>query len=574
MTSSTPPPDSPACPQAGRAVDRSGPSRKAVILWTAVMFAVLGLAWFVGAWVVPVWRTREIVAACKEPYGDAWDKTCPDAVAALGGSERAARHLAIYVRLPDWVAPGKYEAFGILASCGRPAAPVLADNVKSPDRERRNLAVRALERLGADCEAAVPELIGALDDPSLRGPAALALSRTRSGRMAAVPVFLGYLPDRERPYDPRWNLSRMVQEDPEVARRLLREFHNLDRCVRAAMCMVFSTSGVDAGVAAVPEMILAMDDSESIVRRAAADGLGRLGPGANAAVSRLARALLEDNDEQTRRDCAAALGAIGDPQGRNALVRALKDSSYDVRGAAVAAVAKLGGPQAVETIMPALKDKLRPVRLRAVRSLGSLKARASASALVGMLTAEDNETKSAVVYALGEIGDPETVQALAAAAKNGNPQLRSLVATALGKIDSPRVVDPLVDLLRDTNNTTRHYAARSLGRTKDPRAITPLVEVLRGDDGSGRYEASIALGQIGEPAVGALQVALKDDAYEVREAAARALGITKSRRGIEPLKAVLKDPVPRVRTTAAKALEKIKAASIRSEQPAQQKAEE
>ncbi len=527
--------------------------------WTAGILLALGLAWFVGAVVVPVWRTREIVLGCEERYGDAWDKTCPDAVALLGGSERAARHLAIYVRIPDRLAPGKYEAFGILASCGRPAAPVLAENLRRSEKDRRTWAAKALCRLGADSEKAVPELTRALDDPELRGMAAEALSMTESGHMAAVPVFVDRLSDREAGHYASMTLARMARENPSIAQRLLEEFHSPAPHVRAGVSTAFGAAGGDCGLAAVPAMVRALDDPESMVRSAAAEGLARLGPAASAAVPRLAKALMEDKHDWTRRNCAAALGLVGDLRGRDALASALKDPFNDVRGAAVEAIARLGGPQAPATLMPALKDASPSVRLAAVRSLGSLKARTSARAIVGMLRDENHEISSSAVYALGQIGDPDTAEALAEVAKSEKSTMRSLAATALGEIESPRVVEPLIGLLSDPDSATRHYAARSLGKTKDPRAIAPLIGVIRSVDGTGRYEASMALGQIGDSAVDPLLVALKDDAPEVRVAAARALGMTGSRRAIAPLEAALNDRQGwSIREVATEALKKIR----------------
>ena len=60
----TDPVPSPACtqpPQEAQPQDRTGPSRKTIIGWTAVMLAALGLAWFIGAVAVPVFRTRAAV---------------------------------------------------------------------------------------------------------------------------------------------------------------------------------------------------------------------------------------------------------------------------------------------------------------------------------------------------------------------------------------------------------------------------------------------------------------------------------------------------------------------------------
>ena len=61
MTDPVPLPPSQEPTQGGPAAVTSGPSGKTVIGWTAVMLGGLALAWFVGAVVVPVFRTRAAV---------------------------------------------------------------------------------------------------------------------------------------------------------------------------------------------------------------------------------------------------------------------------------------------------------------------------------------------------------------------------------------------------------------------------------------------------------------------------------------------------------------------------------
>ncbi len=51
-------PQPPTSPQECRSIDASGPSGKAIVGWTLALFAVLGLAWFIGAVAWPVWQVR------------------------------------------------------------------------------------------------------------------------------------------------------------------------------------------------------------------------------------------------------------------------------------------------------------------------------------------------------------------------------------------------------------------------------------------------------------------------------------------------------------------------------------
>jgi hypothetical protein len=64
------------------------------------------------------------------------------------------------------------------------------------------------------------------------------------------------------------------------------------------------------GPAAVPELILALQDPNPLLRRQAASVLARIGPDAKSAVPALT-ALLDDPDERVRKTATYALGQIG-----------------------------------------------------------------------------------------------------------------------------------------------------------------------------------------------------------------------------------------------------------------------
>jgi hypothetical protein len=85
-------------------------------LWTAGILLALGLAWFIGAVVVPVWRVRALLDDERNYFG-----IIEGGVAKLGGPERAARPLSIYMRLPEKLAPHKHTRAN--RSCGQQSHP-------------------------------------------------------------------------------------------------------------------------------------------------------------------------------------------------------------------------------------------------------------------------------------------------------------------------------------------------------------------------------------------------------------------------------------------------------------------
>ena len=91
--------------------------------WTAGMLLAVGLAWFVGAAVVPFYRAKKCLEdGSADTLGDL-------AVTQLGGPNEAVRGLVIYYRMPKSVAPRKDNAVWLLGRCadtGRSSDAALA----------------------------------------------------------------------------------------------------------------------------------------------------------------------------------------------------------------------------------------------------------------------------------------------------------------------------------------------------------------------------------------------------------------------------------------------------------------
>ena len=106
-----------------------------------------------------------------------------------------------------------------------------------------------------------------------------------------------------------------------------------------------------------------------MVRQAAADALGTIGPEAKTAISALA-GLLKDTDWFVRLAAGRALGKIG-PTAIHVLTNSLKDEDIRVRGAAVEGLIQMG-PQAkpaIPALTELLQDKTQASREAAARAL-------------------------------------------------------------------------------------------------------------------------------------------------------------------------------------------------------------
>jgi HEAT repeat protein len=207
--------------------------------------------------------------------------------------------------------------------------------------------------------------------------------------------------------------------------------------VCAALCLAASARAED-----VASLVKQLKSPDEELRRAAAKGLGELGPDAKPAVPDLTRAL-KDGDLFVRRFAAQALGEVG-PDAKAAvpaLKEALGDKKKEVGEAAAAALARLG-PDGVAALTDLLKDakKDAAVRRKAVEALGRAgdDAKPAVPALTDLLKDRDLRTDAAA--ALGDLGpvakDDKVLAALEDAAdkKNKDRGFRQTAQDALRKI--------------------------------------------------------------------------------------------------------------------------------------------
>jgi len=173
---------------------------------------------------------------------------------------------------------------------------------------------------------------------------------------------------------------------------------------------------------------------------------------------------LSADDPLVRRQAADALGRIGDRRAVEPLIEALKDRDSLVRGHAVEALGRIKDPRAMAPLVAVLNDKEQPSHVR-------------------MSAAE----------ALGAIGDPNAVEPLILALLDEHWGVRSRAAQALGRVKDPRAVAPLIGALQDKEAAVRANAAEALGELDDQRAVKPLTAALQDPDRDVRKKADLAL---------------------------------------------------------------------------------
>ncbi len=180
--------------------------------WTAGILLALGLAWFVGAVVVPLLQVRAAVGRCaaevESPSSDQVSlvsEVAPREVARLGGPERAARLLGIYLALPVWMTKHRESAVVMLgSSCDGYALPKLAELLQDANWHVRVIAILAMKNTAESDSGAAAALPKALEDPNweVRHAAAMPSRRFRYETEAAI-----------------ISLSKLLHDDHTVVRR-------------------------------------------------------------------------------------------------------------------------------------------------------------------------------------------------------------------------------------------------------------------------------------------------------------------------------------------------------------------
>ncbi|HLZ06571.1 MAG TPA: HEAT repeat domain-containing protein [Bradyrhizobium sp.] len=355
-----------------------------------------------------------------------------------------------------------------VAGVGDAALPALIDAMSSPDHLIRRGAIEAIEILipdpevealesatakktgqagnkgrskpSMDSQRLVEPLLKALKDPEedIRADAATALGHFTNHAAATVPALMGLLKDPDegvrahavnaltklRPLPCAQFVDALGDPDEHMHRSaasLLNDCRPLDKSLIPRLLTILESPDPDItlwgshvfeyyGAAAVPELVAALDNPNTFVRRGAARGLVlAVAPKPEQAVPALTKRL-DDPDAFVREYALEALARYGD-----------------------------GARSAVDGIVPLLNDKQAAVRKAAATTLWAIgpHAVAGVSGLKTTLRDSDPEVRQESADALGAIGDPSAVKALTAALRDPDTSVAVAAAKALAAIGAP-----------------------------------------------------------------------------------------------------------------------------------------
>jgi HEAT repeat protein len=267
------------------------------------------------------------------------------------------------------------------------------------------------------------------------------------------------------------------------------------------------------------------------------------------------------HEEDWRRMRATAACLAGGPRAVQALVEVLRSGTADLKREAAAMLARIKDPQAGVALVGLLEDEdvaIRKCGATALEQMAGVLDVETASALVALLPkAKEGDTRTLLTHLIGAI--PTAVVPLCQMMKHADTDAQVTAATMLDHLLDPRSVDAFIDAMAQP--AVQEIAVGTLKKLGAIRErIDDSFNALREVEGaSEREEARMAtvinLLGIGRPIVEILIEYLEDDDWLVREAAADLLGKIADVRAVEPLmKRLEQDKDTGVKELAIKAL--------------------
>jgi HEAT repeat protein len=317
-----------------------------------------------------------------------------------------------------------------------------------------------------------------------------------------------------------------------------------------------SSLGVAGNTAAVGPLMDALQDGETEVRLAALAALGAIGDASAAegvlgAVREPETGRTPEAAARIRTAASQALGKLG-PGAGAALITALKDKNARVREAAIAGLGVVGGVEVERALVAALADERSAIRQAAALALARAAGERAVAPLAAALAHRDPQTRRRAAEALGTVGGDQAASALSAAAREKDQAVREAVIQALGRVGTRTAVSALVTLHGAPDRDVRQATAAALQQVRwEPADARERVvhAVVAGDYARAAREGTAAIAALGS--------AVGDKDPVVRRAAVGALGETGVSHAADSLVSALADHDERVRTAAFAALERL-----------------
>ncbi len=211
-------------------------------------------------------------------------------------------------------------------------------------------------------------------------------------------------------------------------------------------------------------------------------------------------------------------------------INTLNASKEWEQASALEKLSRLKCAKCLAPIIQALDSPKRDVRNMAAYALGEIRRKETAIQLIKHMkrvALNDEESSIRIIKsALISFGN-SALPALTPELKNNKWRVRAAAVDILSEIGTDQVIQPLIDTLTDPERDVRAKAAKGLGKIRDVASVPalPLLSKTTDQFWVVRLHVVRALGMIKDPiAIECLSVRLGDNKWQVRNAAATALG--------------------------------------------------
>ncbi|MFH1675584.1 MAG: HEAT repeat domain-containing protein [bacterium] len=322
------------------------------------------------------------VPKSKEPKPEPLPEDNPSLVAILEDSynpNRTAAIDALIAKGPDIVPDivnvldgndsSRTAAIRILSAIGRPAVPALIQALDSDSYQKRYSTIEILGAIGLDAVEAMPGLINNLSHPKGASPTEV--------RNEQVAIF---------------HAAAKIDPKNSNFQTLLAMSSGTTSLGYEALRVLGSLKADAAPI--VPKIMKVFDSADARARFEVMDALEKIGPEAGV-VDRIAKVLVNDEDEANRKKAAQVLGSFGQASASAtmSLAKALRDKESTVSRAAADAIGKIApvSREAIGALEKALIEAEPQTRRNAAWALKAFGAEAK-SALPALKDAAEKDS--------------------------------------------------------------------------------------------------------------------------------------------------------------------------------------
>jgi HEAT repeat protein len=387
------------------------------------------------------------------------------------------------------------------------------------------------------------------------------LKRVATAR--SVPVLTVLLTDNELSHAARYVLESLP--GPEAENALLSA---LPQTSGSNQVGIINSLAMRRDPVAVGALAHLLNNSDSAVAVAAADGLGRIAD--TRALKSLERALpggtgivrdaeidsilacanqfltdgkdasalkifrqIYDQEKSGRIALAAYRGVIlaFGSRGVPLIVDAITSGDSATQCAALELAAKMPGSSVTAQLAGLLPKVSMPIQIALLQCLDQRGDPAASSAVVQLVNNPDPNVREGAITALGDLGDESAAVTLASCAASSTGEQRTTARQSLVDLRHGPVTQALIFGLGDGPPKLRLEIIRALGDRGDAVAAPKILELTRSDDAAISSASFQALGTLGGPdqVSDLLQVVVQSTNDDARSGAANALGFISQR---------------------------------------------